>query len=143
MPVARAFSQFLNLANIAEQHHRVRRSLVGAQPGRQPAQGLAGRGLPRLLQGETDPEALYHAACELDIELVLTAHPTETQRRTMLQKYNRIARLLDGRDRLDLTPTKPRRSPPACAGRSSVPGRATRSAAAGPRRWTRRAGAWR
>jgi len=105
MPVARAFSQFLNLANIAEQHHRVRRSREWARtPEVDPLKGSLEEAFPRLLAGETDPEALHEAACNLDIELVLTAHPTETQRRTLLQKYNRIARLLDSRDRLDLTP---------------------------------------
>jgi phosphoenolpyruvate carboxylase len=39
----------------------------------------------------------------LQIELVLTAHPTETARRTLVQKYNRIAAALAAQDRLDLT----------------------------------------
>ena len=42
--------------------------------------------------------------CALQIELVLTAHPTEVARRTLVQKYNRIARALARRDRPDLTP---------------------------------------
>ena len=37
------------------------------------------------------------------IELVFTAHPTEIARRTLIQKYNRIARTLARRDRPDLT----------------------------------------
>ena len=41
--------------------------------------------------------------CALRIELVLTAHPTEVSRRTLVEKYNRIATLLDARDRPDLT----------------------------------------
>ena len=40
---------------------------------------------------------------ELSIELVLTAHPTEVTRRTVLQKHNRIARALAAHDRPDLT----------------------------------------
>ena len=42
--------------------------------------------------------------CALQIELVLTAHPTEVARRTLVQKYNRTARALARRDRPDLTP---------------------------------------
>ena len=43
------------------------------------------------------------AVCSLEIELVLTAHPTEIVRRTLLQKYDRIARALAEKDRPDLT----------------------------------------
>ena len=103
-PVARAFSQFLNLANIAEQHHRVRRSREWARtPEAAPVLGSLAETIPRLSR-ELDPETLYDTVCSLDINLVLTAHPTEVQRRTMLQKYNHIAELLDNRDRFGQTP---------------------------------------
>ncbi len=104
IPVARAFSQFLNLANIAEQHHRVRRSREWARsPGAEPLFGSLAEAVPRLVR-KTNPAALFDAVCDLKIDLVLTAHPTEVQRRTMLQKHNRIAALLDERDRYGLTP---------------------------------------
>ncbi len=106
IPVARAFSQFLNLANIAEQHHRVRRSREWARsPETPPLIGSLSETLPRLA-GQMEPEALHEAVCNLDINLVFTAHPTEVQRRTMLQKYNRIAGLLDNRDRFGQTPNE-------------------------------------
>lgn len=105
-PVARAFSQFLNLANIAEQHHRVRRSREWAlEPEASPLFGSLAETIPRLAH-KIDPDQLYEAVCNLDINLVLTAHPTEIQRRTLLQKYNRIAALLDNRDRFGQTPTE-------------------------------------
>jgi phosphoenolpyruvate carboxylase len=50
------------------------------------------------------PDRLYDAAVSLGIELVVTAHPTEIMRRTLQQKYRRIAELLAERDRSDLTP---------------------------------------
>ncbi|MCK8516716.1 phosphoenolpyruvate carboxylase [Methylonatrum kenyense] len=104
MPIARAFSHFLNLANIAEQHHRVRRSRAWAMdPESRPARGSLEDTLSRLASS-TDPDALHRAACDMQIGLVLTAHPTEITRRTLLQKHNRIARLLDQQDRQDLTP---------------------------------------
>ena len=52
------------------------------------------------------PDALWEAAQTLDVELVLTAHPTEVSRRTLIQKYDAIA---DGLERLDhekLTPSE-------------------------------------
>ncbi len=76
--VARAFNQFLNLANIAEQHHLTR-------PHRDGAVRLT---LP-------DDERLAATLAGLDIELVLTAHPTEVLRRTLIQKYDAIAEALE------------------------------------------------
>ncbi len=80
--VARAFNQFLNLANIAEQHHLTR-------PQRD--QSLA-------LELPDDPR-LAETLSELNIELVLTAHPTEVLRRTLIQKYDRLADTLSEHDR--------------------------------------------
>ncbi|MEK9868854.1 MAG: phosphoenolpyruvate carboxylase, partial [Gammaproteobacteria bacterium] len=80
--VARAFNQFLNLANIAEQHHLTR-------PERDQTVELK---LPEHPQ-------LKETLATIDIELVLTAHPTEVLRRTMIQKYDAIAVLLADRDK--------------------------------------------
>jgi phosphoenolpyruvate carboxylase len=49
------------------------------------------------------PTALHEAVCALQIELVLTAHPTEVSRRTLIHKHNRVAALLAESDRPDLT----------------------------------------
>lgn len=104
MPVARAFSQFLALANIAEQHHRTRRSRAYRRdPGAKPLRGSLEDTFPRLCE-QLYPERLYDAVCNLNIGLVLTAHPTEVSRRTLLQKHNRIAELLEFQDRTDLVP---------------------------------------
>jgi len=104
MPVVRAFSQFLNLANIAEQHHRVRRSRAWLRdPDSAPLRGSLEEVFDRL-QPNVDSDDLYQTVCNLDIELVLTAHPTEVSRRSLLQKYNHIAHLLENQDRLDPTP---------------------------------------
>ncbi len=104
VPVARAFSHFLTLANIAEQHHRIRRRRdyqreLSARP--QPASCEEAFG--RLVQQGVDRERLYATVASLRIELVLTAHPTEIQRRTLIQKHRRIADLLAEEDRPDLT----------------------------------------
>ena len=104
VPVVRAFSQFLNLANIAEQHHRVRRSRAWVRDTETgPLRGSLEEFFKRM-QPTGNSEDLHAAIANLDIELVLTAHPTEVMRRSLLQKYNHIAELLDQGDRLDPTP---------------------------------------
>ena len=105
--VARAFSHFLTLANIAEQHHRVRRRRdYERNPSAAPQRGSCDEAFERILQGGVSPDALHKAVCNQRIELVLTAHPTEVTRRTLLKKYNRVQALLTLRDRPDLTPTE-------------------------------------
>jgi len=105
LPVARAFAHFLNLANIAEQHHRVRRRRAHRHdPEAPPQRGSCEEAFQRLTAGGLTPDQLHAAVCALRIELVVTAHPTEVSRRTLVEKYNRIATLLDARDRPDLSP---------------------------------------
>ncbi|MBD8474184.1 phosphoenolpyruvate carboxylase [Pseudomonas sp. CFBP 8770] len=101
LPVARAFNQFLNLANICEQYQLIRRRDEG-QP--EPFENLAlGELLSRLKTAGHSPEALAQQLLALDIELVLTAHPTEVARRTLIQKYDAIAAQLALHDHRDLT----------------------------------------
>ncbi|AJO76820.1 MULTISPECIES: phosphoenolpyruvate carboxylase [Pseudomonas] len=101
LPVARAFNQFLNLANIAEQYQLIhRREESQAAP-------FEARVLPELLarlraEGH-GAEALARQLGRLEIELVLTAHPTEVARRTLIQKYDAIAAQLAAQDHRDLT----------------------------------------
>ncbi|BAQ72845.1 MULTISPECIES: phosphoenolpyruvate carboxylase [unclassified Pseudomonas] len=101
LPVARAFNQFLNLANIAEQYQ-----LIHRRDESQPAPFEA-RVLPELLarlraEGHS-ADALARQLARLEIELVLTAHPTEVARRTLIQKYDAIAAQLAAQDHRDLT----------------------------------------
>jgi phosphoenolpyruvate carboxylase len=104
LPVARAFSHFLTLANIAEQHHRVRRRRdYQRNPAAGPQPASSEEAFPRLIAGGLTPEALYDAVTTLQIELVLTAHPTEITRRTLIHKHLQIADALMRLDRPDLT----------------------------------------
>jgi phosphoenolpyruvate carboxylase len=104
LAIARAFSQFLNLANIAEQHHRIRRRRAYQQTAdRPPQRGSCDETFGRLTETGIAPDRLEGAVTSLSVELVLTAHPTEIVRRTLLQKYDRIARSLAEKDRSDLT----------------------------------------
>lgn len=104
LEVARAFSQFLNLSNIAEQHHRER---LHRQHQRYPGdpggdQGIANV-LQRLQQEQISADVIDGTLQDLSVELVLTAHPTEVTRRTLIRKYDQMADLLGELDRPDLT----------------------------------------
>ena len=88
LPVTRAFNQFLNLANIAEQHYRARfRRVEDYKPGSQPALSEL---LQRARSAGHSSRALVEALAGMRVELVLTAHPTEVIRRTLIQKYDAI-----------------------------------------------------
>lgn len=104
LPVARAFNQFLNLANIAEQYQLIRR-----RDADQP-EPFEARVLPELLdrlkKAGHSPDALARQLGKLSIELVLTAHPTEVARRTLIHKYDAIAAQLAAQDHRDLTPAE-------------------------------------
>ncbi|HDS1698721.1 MULTISPECIES: phosphoenolpyruvate carboxylase [Pseudomonas] len=104
LPVARAFNQFLNLANMAEQYQLIRR-----RDADQP-EPFEARVLPELLgrlkQAGHSNDALARQLAKLDIQLVLTAHPTEVARRTLIQKYDAIAGQLAAQDHRDLTPAE-------------------------------------
>lgn len=93
--VARAFSHFLNLANIAEQVHRVRRRQDYAlQREPIPQKGSVEATFAALLKEGCSKEELFLGLNKLRINLVLTAHPTETLRRTIIIKHNKVARYL-------------------------------------------------
>lgn len=110
VPVARAFTHFLALANIAEQHHRTRRRRDYLRdPERHPQPGSITAVLGSLAESGVDPYTLFRSVADLRIELVLTAHPTEINRRTLLGKHVAIAGLLGELDRTDLLPHDRRR----------------------------------
>ncbi len=106
LEVARAFALFLDLANVAEQHHRVRRRRAWRASGGPPQRGSPDESFDRLVRGGVAPDVLGHATANLGIELVLTAHPTESARRTLATKHQAIATMLDTRDRLALDPAE-------------------------------------
>ena len=85
LPLARAFAHFLNLANIAEQHHRIRRRREHRRdPAAQPQRGSCEDGLSRLIAAGITPAQLHEAVCSLQIGLGPTAHPTDISRRTLV-----------------------------------------------------------
>lgn len=102
VPVARAFSHFLNLANLAEQYHRARRRRALHDSGRSQRATLTEL-WPRLQRQGVDADQLMATLGKLSIELVLTAHPTEVTRRTLIQKYDAISDCLAILDTRKLT----------------------------------------
>jgi phosphoenolpyruvate carboxylase len=87
----RAFGLYFQLANTAEQHHRTRRWREYAHEGRLPRESL--EETFQLLESVPENELRNHLR-DVSLELVLTAHPTEATRRTLLQAHVRIAELL-------------------------------------------------
>ncbi|MGZ5201709.1 MAG: phosphoenolpyruvate carboxylase, partial [Telluria sp.] len=101
--VVRAFSYFSHLANIAEDQHHIRRRRAHLIAGSAPQQGSVGFALARLKQAGVTQETVEAFLRAALISPVLTAHPTEVQRKSILDAEHDIARLLAERD-LPLTP---------------------------------------
>ncbi|MBR9869823.1 MAG: phosphoenolpyruvate carboxylase [Gammaproteobacteria bacterium] len=101
LPVTRAFNQFLNLANLAEQYHGIRRKQGHASD--LTVESLT-EVFERLKAGGVAPEELHQKVADLHIEFVLTAHPTEVARRTLIMKYDEMSDCLEKLDHSDLLP---------------------------------------
>ncbi|OOF80828.1 phosphoenolpyruvate carboxylase [Rodentibacter caecimuris] len=100
IPVARAFSQFLNLTNIAEQYQTISREHSQKAPSERSLHTL----FTRLKAENASKEEVYNTIEKLLIELVLTAHPTETTRRSLIHKHVEINKCLSKLEHDDLTP---------------------------------------
>ena len=98
LPVARAFSQFLNLTNTAEQYHTISPHGEAASNPEVLSQAFL-----RLKNSQDLSERDIRDAIEsLSIELVLTAHPTEITRRTLIHKMGEVNTCLKQLDHNDL-----------------------------------------
>ncbi len=104
LPLTRAFTHFLNFANIAEQYHVVRRRRQSEFDDTAESPNPLVPLFEKFKQQEISADTLYQQICELKIELVLTAHPTEVSRRTLIQKYDGINTALSKFDQQKLTP---------------------------------------
>jgi phosphoenolpyruvate carboxylase len=97
--VARAFTLFFLLINTAEQVHRVRRARDYQRDDDAPPQpGSARRAMKSLHESGVSSDAVDAAIRRLRVRPVLTAHPTESTRRTLLALQARVADLLLARD---------------------------------------------
>ncbi|CCN32779.1 phosphoenolpyruvate carboxylase [Vibrio nigripulchritudo SO65] len=98
-PVARAFNQFLNLTNMAEQYHTISRHCEEHVCEPDALNSL----FSKLSQNSISKLDTAQAVRDLNIELVLTAHPTEITRRTMINKLVKINECLSKLELSDLS----------------------------------------
>jgi phosphoenolpyruvate carboxylase len=99
--LVRAFTSYFHLANVTEQVHRGRTLLAQrAEHG-----GWIEQALSRIDAAGVTADALAADVARLAVRPVLTAHPTEAARRSILDKLRRVAALLDA----DPSPTRTRR----------------------------------
>ena len=103
--VQRAFALFFQLVNIAEQYHRLRRRREYEHEDRVPGESLASA-IDRLRAAGIDDDGLRRAVAKLRARPVVTAHPTESTRRTILQAHQRIAARLRELDDPALPPSR-------------------------------------
>ena len=101
--VVRAFSYFSHLANIAEDQHNNRIYRRDQLAGKPPREGSLALALERLKAAKIRTGRLREVLGQALISPVLTAHPTEVQRKSILDREVAIARLLTERDRVMLT----------------------------------------
>lgn len=98
-PVAHAFNQFLNLTNMAEQYHTISRHCDAHVCEPDAINTL----FSKLAQNDISKLDTAQAVRDLNIELVLTAHPTEITRRTMIHKLIKINKCLSKLELSDLS----------------------------------------
>jgi phosphoenolpyruvate carboxylase len=111
----RAFTYFSHLANIAEDRHHNRCWRRRTQHGEPPDSGSLALAVARLKDNGITAEKLAETLRTVAISPVLTAHPTEVQRKSILDRHMALARLLAERGRPDLLGTSFRRTTPRFA----------------------------
>jgi phosphoenolpyruvate carboxylase len=102
--VIRAFSYFSHLVNLAEDQHHVRRTRAHLIAGSKPRPGSLAHTIEALYSSGHSTQQLLDFFQTAEVSPVLTAHPTEVQRKSILNCQMMITRLLDQRDRMTLTP---------------------------------------
>lgn len=100
----RAFSYFSHLVNIAEDQHHIRRTRTHLIAGSAPRRGSLSYTIDNLFRTQDASTQLQEFFKTAEVTPVLTAHPTEVQRKSILNCQMVISRLLDERDRMQLTP---------------------------------------
>ncbi len=105
--VARSFTTYFELVNLAEEQHRVRvlrERERDAHP--QPLPESVAEAVAALHRAGVDEFEMRQLLNRLQIELIFTAHPTQAKRRTILAKLRRIAAALTDLDVRDLLPAE-------------------------------------
>jgi phosphoenolpyruvate carboxylase len=94
VPVIRAFSHFALLANVAEDIHRERRRAEHVAAGEPPQDSSLAATYLRLDSADLDSATVADALTGALVSPVITAHPTETRRRTVFDAQHRITELM-------------------------------------------------
>jgi len=97
--VIRAFTYFSHLANLAEDRHYIRRRTVHERAG-DTQEGSVEVAMARLRWAGISPRAISQTLASSYVSPVLTAHPTEVQRKSILDAERDIAQLLTARDEI-------------------------------------------
>ena len=105
--LARSFGHFLNLANIAESSD-FQRGISDSEGNSSSEHVEFQEVLDRLEDKDVDKFDIFNMICDMEIELVLTAHPTEVKRRTLIRKNGKISSLLSDRKTRKLAPHQKR-----------------------------------
>ncbi|MBM5573345.1 phosphoenolpyruvate carboxylase [Deefgea sp. CFH1-16] len=108
MALVRAFSYFSHLSNIAEDLHHNRRRRAHKIAGSKPQRGSIAAVIDDLLERNVKPSEMLALLADTLIAPVMTAHPTEVKRKTILNCHNALAALLTERDRSQMTPEEVR-----------------------------------
>ena len=106
--LARAFSTWFQVVNLAEKVHRIRRRRQYFLGASAPQPSGVEDALVKLKEQQAGLDEVLDLMASLRIEPVFTAHPTESTRRTILRKQQRIAQLLLARMDPSLTPQEQR-----------------------------------
>jgi phosphoenolpyruvate carboxylase len=94
VPVIRAFSHFALLANVAEDIHRERRRAIHVDAGDPPQDSTLAATYLKLDAADLDSATVAEALTGALVSPVITAHPTETRRRTVFDTQHRITQLM-------------------------------------------------
>ncbi|WP_047393327.1 phosphoenolpyruvate carboxylase [Chitinibacter sp. ZOR0017] len=104
MALVRAFSYFSHLSNIAEDLHHNRRRRAHKVAGSNPQRGSIAAVLNTLRERGVKPFEILSLLNDTLIAPVMTAHPTEVKRKTILECHRALGDLLTQRDRKQMTP---------------------------------------
>ena len=94
IPIIRAFSHFALLANVAEDIHRERRRGIHVHAGEPPQDSSLAATFAKFDAAELDSDTVSDALKGALVSPVITAHPTETRRRTVFVTQHRITQLM-------------------------------------------------
>ncbi|WP_123026423.1 phosphoenolpyruvate carboxylase [Mycolicibacterium stellerae] len=94
IPVIRAFTHFALLANVAEDIHRERRRAIHVASGEPPQDSSLSATYRKLDTADLDSETVAETLTGALVSPVITAHPTETRRRTVFDTQHRITELM-------------------------------------------------